>query len=143
MSTLSKYGFPSYRFPASATSSPQYLRNSTSLKSGCQIPPSLSAGLLARRAPEFRYQSGRGSWLEYGIRRIASACPCARASSNARSTISQCNLPSSGSRTFESQRQYVMEVSVKSGFVGACGSFVTGPTSDHFKGGLGTCPLNL
>src|SRR5713226_5668131 len=69
MSTLSRNVFPSYRLPASATSSPQYLRNSGSLKSGCQISPSLSVDLLARRAPELRYQAGSGSWFEYGIRR--------------------------------------------------------------------------
>src|SRR5439155_1137224 len=121
---------------------PQYLRNSVSLKSGCQISPSLSVALLARRAPELRYQAGSGSWFEYGIKRMARVCPCALASSKARSTISQWNLPGSVSRTFQYQRQYEIEVLGKSGFVGACGSFATGPTSDHFKGGFGSCPLN-
>src|SRR2546430_5807942 len=40
-------------------------------------------------------------------------------------------------------RSYEIEASGKSGFVGACPSFVTGPTSDHFKGAFGSCPLNL
>src|SRR5712671_3164670 len=143
MSTLSRNGFPSYRFPASATSSPQNFRNSGSLKSGCQISPSLSVGLFARRAPELGYQAGSGSWLEYGIRRSARVCLCARASSRARSTISQRNLPGSGSMASQYHRQYETDVSGKSGFVEACGIFATGPTSDHFSGGFVAWPLNL
>src|SRR6266436_5297947 len=35
-----------------------------------------------------------------------------------------------------------MVVSGKSGLVAACGSFVTGPISDHSSEGLVACPLN-
>src|SRR5207253_6931415 len=61
----------------------------------------------------------------------------------ARFIISQWNFSGSVFFFFKQKTAYEIEVSGKSGFVGACGSFATGPTSDHFKGGFGSCPLNL
>lgn len=69
------------------------------------------------------YHSGNGSSFEYGISRIASFCPCATASSIARSTISQLYLPRSGSKTFQYQRRYAIEESGKSGLLVPCGNF--------------------
>src|SRR2546430_5587982 len=74
---------------------------------------------------------------------MARVCPCALAAWRARSPVSQWDLPGSVFFFFKQKTAYEIEVSGKSGFVGACGSFATGPTSDHFKGGFGSCPLNL
>src|SRR5882724_6340480 len=56
--------------------------------------------------------------------------------------MSQRNFPGSGSRVSQYQRQYEIEVSGKSGLGDACGSFASGPRSDHSNGELRACPLN-
>src|SRR6266481_9652635 len=103
--------------------------------------PSLSDVMLARRAPELRYQSGRACLSVYGMSRMASVCPCSRASLSAKSMISQWNSPRLGSITSQTHRQYDTAVGGNSGLGSASTSLSVGPSSDQLKGGLSAWPL--